>query len=404
MLAFVLPLMAAASLLLDLSILRRIGRRYPDRKWLRRLYLVHFILIDAAVAGVLIFYGKLSNAAPTEAMRTALWVIWVFFATAAPKAVFLLSSLFDRRSGKADGQKTTLFSRIGLAAAAATLALMLWGATAGRTHIVTERLTLESDRLPESFDGYKIVFFTDLHTGNLPGNHRLIRRMAERIDREHADMVVNGGDLVNIDARELTPEIMGLLSTIRAADGVYSVLGNHDLGFYIRENRPYTPRQSVGELLEKQKAMGWTPLVDESGHIRRGGDSISVTGFNFPEKGSHRGRRAELAGCDMEKAYASAADGTFNLLISHTPEFWDDALETGGPDLTLSGHVHAMQFKIPFGKRGWSPASWMYDRWSGLYAQAGKYLYVNDGMGYVMYPMRIGAPPSITVITLKRKG
>ena len=105
----------------------------------------------------------------------------------------------------------------------------------------------------------------------------------------------------------------------------------------------------------------------------------------------------------MEQAYAPVPEETFDLTISHTPEFWDQALRTGNPDLTLSGHVHAMQFKIPLGCRGWSPASWKYDRWSGLYSQLEKYLSINDGMGYVMYPMRIGTPPSITVITLKKK-
>lgn len=94
-------------------------------------------------------------------------------------------------------------------------------------------------------------------------------------------------------------------------------------------------------------------------------------------------------------------DSLFNLLIAHTPEVWDEALATGRADLTLSGHVHAMQLKIRLGGWAWSPAEWMYDRWSGLYEEDGKYLFVNDGMGYVMYPMRIGTYPSITVITLK---
>jgi len=403
MIAFALPLMAAASILLDISNLRGIARRFPERKGLRRLYLIHFVLIDAAIAAVLLSYGKLSNAASPQAMRTTLWVIWLFFASFAPKAVYGLFRFVGRRFGKTSGRGAALFTKIGLALSVATLGLLIWGATAGRTRLVVERLTLESNRLPEAFDGYKIVFFTDLHTGNLPADHRLVRRMAEMIDRERPDMVVNGGDLVNIDAQELTPEVMKTLSTLRGRDGVYSVMGNHDLGFYLSENRSVTPRQNLDTLLKKQKAMGWTPLIDESVYIRRDGDSIAVTGFNFPEKGSHRGRRTELAGCDMERAYASVPKEVFDLTISHTPELWDEALRKGDPDLMLSGHVHAMQFKIPFGERGWSPASWMYDRWSGLYAQQGKYLFINDGMGYVMYPMRIGTPPSITVITLRTK-
>ena len=402
MITYLLPFLAAVSVLLDIAVLRKIARRFPDSRWARTLYLVYFVLLDTAIVIALVLYGYLADAEFQRPMRVVLWIIWLFFINFFPKAVWFLFGLFDRLFEKARGRKTTLFSRIGLIAAAVGAGIMILGATRGRTHIVTERLTLESGRLPEAFDGYKIVFFTDLHAGNLPANHKLIRRMAELIDRESPDMVVNGGDLVNIDSRELDEEIMALLAGIRGRDGVYSVMGNHDLGFYLRENQPFTPRQSLDDLFDKQKAMGWTPLFDESIYIRRGEDSISVTGVNFPRTGSHRGKRTELAGCDLEEAYRTVSDDSFNLLISHTPELWEDALWIADPDLTLSGHVHAMQFKIPVGKRGWSPASWMYDQWSGLYDRQGKYLFVNDGMGYVMYPMRIGTPPSITVITLKK--
>ncbi len=85
----------------------------------------------------------------------------------------------------------------------------------------------------------------------------------------------------------------------------------------------------------------------------------------------------------------------------NTPEVWDAARASGPADLTLSGHVHAMQFKIRIGNWAWSPARWMYTRWSGLYEEEGKKLFINDGLGYVMYPMRIGTYPSITIFTLR---
>ena len=60
-----------------------------------------------------------------------------------------------------------------------------------------------------------------------------------------------------------------------------------------------------------------------------------------------------------------------------------------------------MQMKIHVGKWVWSPAQWMYPRWSGLYTEGDKHLYINDGMGYVLYPMRIGTYPELTLITLR---
>ncbi|MBQ2393536.1 MAG: metallophosphoesterase, partial [Alistipes sp.] len=76
----------------------------------------------------------------------------------------------------------------------------------------------------------------------------------------------------------------------------------------------------------------------------------------------------------------------------------------GYGDLTLSGHTHAMQIKLPLGKRcrGLSPARIIYPRWSGRYDQDGHTLYIGDGVGYIGYPMRIGAHPEITLITLRQ--
>ena len=78
------------------------------------------------------------------------------------------------------------------------------------------------------------------------------------------------------------------------------------------------------------------------------------------------------------------------------------AFTAGYGDLTLAGHVHSMQLKIrPWG-RGWSPAKWIYKHWSGRYDTGRHTLYVNDGTGYVAYPMRLGAWPEVTLFTLKR--
>ena len=86
----------------------------------------------------------------------------------------------------------------------------------------------------------------------------------------------------------------------------------------------------------------------------------------------------------------------------HVPQLWKEVLARDFGDLTLSGHTHAMQLKIPLGEgRSWSPAAWLYEHWSGRYDLNDRTLYVNDGIGYVGYPMRIGAAPELTLITLK---
>jgi predicted MPP superfamily phosphohydrolase len=93
-------------------------------------------------------------------------------------------------------------------------------------------------------------------------------------------------------------------------------------------------------------------------------------------------------------------------MLCHTPVVWEkmrDNPELKPIDLMLSGHTHAMQAKIKTGSWQWSPAKWMYRYWSGLYEYNGRYLYVNEGLGYVLYPMRIGGKAEITLITLKKE-
>lgn len=86
----------------------------------------------------------------------------------------------------------------------------------------------------------------------------------------------------------------------------------------------------------------------------------------------------------------------------HIPQLWGQIADAGYGDLTLAGHVHSMQMKLRLFGRAFSPAQLLYTRWSGRYDEGGRTLYINDGTGYVVFPMRLGAYPEITLITLRR--
>ena len=148
--------------------------------------------------------------------------------------------------------------------------------------------------------------------------------MVRKINEQHPDLVVNAGDLVNIDARELTDSVMSVLSGIRAKDGVYSVYGNHDLGIYLSRDSDLTPRQSFDELAVRQRAMGWNLLDNESRYVRRGSDSISVTGVDMymrcsSKSGSADGRGRLPNGCTIDGAVCTKRTGN---TFSSTTE-WD---------------------------------------------------------------------------------
>jgi predicted MPP superfamily phosphohydrolase len=87
----------------------------------------------------------------------------------------------------------------------------------------------------------------------------------------------------------------------------------------------------------------------------------------------------------------------FKILLSHDPSHWRrEVLPDTDIHLTLAGHTHAMQTKI----LGFSPSRFVYPEYEGLYKEDGQMLYVNVGLGYLMFPMRLGAWPEITLFTL----
>ena len=149
--------------------------------------------------------------------------------------------------------------------------------------------------------------------------------------------------------------------------------------------------------------MGWHVLQDSTCYLHRGADSISLSGFAFDPQFKKERHDRVLPLSSAEKGYRDVPAALYNITLVHIPQHWDEIREVGYGDLTLSGHTHAMQLKLRLGEgRGWSPARLIYPRWGGRYDEQGSTLYINDGIGYVIYPMRIGARPEITLITLKR--
>jgi predicted MPP superfamily phosphohydrolase len=92
-------------------------------------------------------------------------------------------------------------------------------------------------------------------------------------------------------------------------------------------------------------------------------------------------------------------EGMFSILLSHDPSHWRrEVLPDTDIQLMLSGHTHDMQTRI----LGFSPSALIYPEHSGLYQEGHQMLYVNVGLGFLMYPMRLGAWPEITLLTLKK--
>jgi predicted MPP superfamily phosphohydrolase len=206
------------------------------------------------------------------------------------------------------------------------------------------------------------------------------------------DLIAFTGDLMTLGPDELYT-LSDILESMKAKDGVISILGNHDYSLYAANTTQETKDKYRKELMEKQREIGWNLLLNEHAIIHRGQDSIAVIGVentspsqHFPSKG------------DLPKA-SEGTEGMFRILLSHDPMHWDDEIVGQDYPLTLSGHTHAMQFSI----FGWSPSSLMFEQYRGLYTKGDQHLYVNIGLGETIFPARIGARPEITLITLNKQ-
>lgn len=280
------------------------------------------------------------------------------------------------------------------------LVLFAWGHYFGRYFHETKEVEIPVKGLPKTFDGYRIVQISDLHLDGWAGHEEGVAEIVSEINALNADAIVFTGDIVSLSKDELTP-FTSILSQLKAKDGVYSIMGNHD---YLPYNRKVEERKRLADIAEIQRMqredMGWHLLLNENATIRRGNDSIAFVGCENQSMGIHN----IIVRGDLHKALEGTEDMT-RILLTHDPTHWRGEVipfaKKSPKDfipLTLSGHTHSGQFRV----LGLSVARFVYKEYDGLYTEGDQHLYVNIGLGGTM-PMRVGATPEITLITLHAK-
>ena len=311
---------------------------------------------------------------------------------ATPKTLFMLCSLVGILvHALLKRCPTRPFTLLGIGLALYSFGCIAYGSFFGITRFEVKEVEYSSPRLPDGFDGYRIVQLSDIHIGSWQGRQKSIQKLVDMANGQEADLIVFTGDLVNQQSHELD-DFAPILSRLHAPDGVYSILGNHDYGTYYHWKSPEEESANLDYLLRQQAAMGWTMLNNDHAIVWHKGDSIALIGVE------NDGEPPFSQFADLPKAIRGT-DGMFKILLSHNPTHWRrEVLPQSDIDLMLAGHTHAMQ-GIFFGR---SLAELKYPEWRGMYTEGGRSLYVNIGIGYVGLPFRFGAWPEITVITLKK--
>jgi predicted MPP superfamily phosphohydrolase len=230
--------------------------------------------------------------------------------------------------------------------------------------------------LPAAFDGYRILFLSDLHLDGLPG---LTERAVEIIRRTPADMCILGGDLRMETYGPFTPalEQMGLLlPEIRVKEGIVGVLGNHD----------------CPEIVEALKQLGVKFLLNGSLPLDRDGERIWVVGTDDCHY---------FKAHDLEAAFSGVPKGTFTIFVSHSSEVYKEALRYG-PNLFLCGHTHGGQILLPRVGAVFTHSKAPRALCQGAWNYRGMPGYTSAGLGVSGVPVRFNSQGEVTVIVLRR--
>ena len=374
-----------------------IYRLITSRRW-KRVHLIASILL--AVFLVVTICIPRRNGGNGQ-LQSVMWLLFSYLTIYIPKILCCLVALFGEIPRLWKRHRWRAMTIAGAIVAVATFVAMWWGALVNRYNIDVVEETFEFADLPQSFDGYRIAVFSDIHLGTYVNDTTFISEVVDKINGLKPDAIFFVGDIVNRQTDELLP-FTSTLSRLHAPDGVFSVLGNHDYGDYRDWSSPEARTRNNKALWKLQVDMGWQLLRNQTSYLARGNDSIAIIGV-------------ENCGDPPFSVYGSlreAYDGKFNddrfkILLTHNPAHWRK--EVGNVDsinipLTFSGHTHAMQISTTIAGHRYSPASLRYPSWGGRYDDTlGRSLYVNIGLGTVGLPMRVGATPEITLVTLKRK-
>ncbi len=275
--------------------------------------------------------------------------------------------------GPADPSRRLLIARSAAIFAGLTATgITAYGVKTALGDPVLKRVQIPLAKLPRSMDGYKIALVSDIHLGPLTGVEHS-RRIVRSINGMNADLIAVAGDMVDGSVAELGDEAAPL-AELRSRDGAYFVTGNHE---YF---------SGAEEWLVEVERLGMRPLQNERLEIR----GLTLAGVNDVSGGD-----LGAGGPDFGKALGDRDPAKPVVLLAHQPIQAFEAAKHG-VDLQLSGHTHGGQM-VPFNLI----AGLQQPVISGLGEVDGTQVYVTNGAGFWGPPVRVGAPPDITLVELR---
>jgi hypothetical protein len=302
-------------------------------------------------------------------------------------------------AGRVSASRRTFFQYAAVVAGGFPFLAATYGFAAGRLNYKIERIDVAVANLPPELDGLRIAQLSDIHIGD----YMPPREIARAVDMANAlspDISFVTGDFVSSEGDPLEVCI-GELSRLRAPLGVWGCNGNHEI---------YAGVEDEAERLFR--AHGMRLLRAAAVVVEHNGGRFNLLGVDYQRDRMTR-NEGEHPGPMLTEIEHLIRRDMPNLLLSHNPNSFRRAAELG-IELSLAGHTHGGQIRVEIVDRSVSPARLISPFVAGLYRlpmNGGAFsskslpkaaLYVNRGLGTFGLPVRIGVPPEITLLTLRR--
>jgi hypothetical protein len=263
----------------------------------------------------------------------------------------------------------------------------VYGLFYGRLNLEVTRQRIRLRRLPKAFDGFRIAQLSDIHIGPFMSAEE-IRKYIAICNQQKPDLVTLTGDFITWDPSTHGAAVEAL-SGLKAPFGIFGSMGNHEYWSEVEE--------SIARLFA---ARGIRILRQQSAPILSGGATLNLLGVDYqgvrggaPSHGAHLVRRY------LENIEHLVRSDTANILMSHNPNTFERAPDLG-IDLSLAGHTHGGQVTLEYIHPDLSPSRLITPYVRGWFQKGDAQLYVNRGIGTIFVPMRLGAPPEITIYEL----
>ncbi len=270
--------------------------------------------------------------------------------------------------------------RLFLNASAATLcaapAVALCTGMIIRKDFFINEFDLRIPNLPKDLQGLRLLQLSDIHMGAFYSRYDL-RRVVDASNNLRADLAFITGDMITVKEDPLDDCLLEL-KRLKANSGIWGCMGNHEK---LAEISAYAQKKGL--------EMGIRFLRRQQDRVKFGNSSINLVGVDHQFKSE-----GYLVGLDklVEK-------DKFNLLLSHNPDVFPVAAAQGW-DLTLAGHTHGGQINLEVAHQNINIVDLVTPYTKGLYQKPDSSIYVTSGLGTIGVPVRLGAPPEITLIRL----